>query len=88
MKEHVGQRWPPVSKICKTNPEPLEKIDRNVKNDTSEAESLAAQPSMDAACEYKGKSKLIIKILINILQLEKKEEVGSGKYKHKCIMIA
>ena len=66
MKEHVGQRWPPVSKICKTNPEPLVKIDRNVKNDTSEAESLAAQPSMDAACKYKGKCKLIVKILINI----------------------
>ena len=88
MKEHVGQRWPPVSKICKTNPAPLVKIGRNAKNDTSEAESLAAQPSMDAACKYKGKCKLIVEILINILKLEKKEEVGSGKYKHKCIMIA
>ena len=28
MKEHVGQRWPPVSKICKTNPDPLVKKDR------------------------------------------------------------
>ena len=28
MKEHVGQKWPPVSKICKTDPEPLVKIDR------------------------------------------------------------
>ena len=43
---------------------------------------------MDAACKYKGKCKLIVEILINILQLEKKEEVGSGKYKHKCIKIA
>ena len=59
------------------------KIDRNVKNGTSEAESLAAQPSMDAACKYKGKCKLIIRILINILQQEKKEEVGTGMYKHK-----
>ena len=60
MKEHVGQRWPPVSKICKTNCETLVKIDRNAKNDTSEAESLAAQPSMDAACKYKGRCKLIV----------------------------
>ena len=43
---------------------------------------------MDAACKYKGKCKLIVEILINILKLEKKEEVGSGKCKHKCIRIA